>query len=403
MEAFKENSDKHCKPLRVLLVSPIPPPVGGIATWTKILLSEMKKRPSIELKHVDTALRWKIQGIHSTWRRLSGGLVQAAWDIFHVVMGLIRYRPHVLHLTTSGAYGSLKDCILLVFARLFGVPGLIHYHTSILASHGVESWQFRIARLVMTLSACIVVLDPKTFGLLQNYVPTHKLHKVPNMIDLKLVDQLREDVQQKTPTELSTTVRCIFVGRVIQNKGVVEQVAACSKLPELELHLVGPIEGFFRKQLQEIAKCREGGEWLKIHGQLDSNEARRKIFQSDIVLLPSYFEAFPNVVLESMAFAKPVVASDVGAISEMIDAQGKNPCGVCVAPKDTRSLQSALEKLLGERQKWEEMGQHGRKRVETFYGPKAVIAQLEELWIRMRKSQSCAGGGKLWLFSRICG
>ena len=124
---------------------------------------------------------------------------------------------------------------------------------------------------------------------------------------------------------------------------------------------------------------------MHFYGQVENDEVYHHILLSDIILLPSYYEGFPLVILESMALGKPVVASDVGAIAEMIDAQGALPCGVCVPPKDTAALQSALQRLLGQREKWEEMGQRGRKRVEAFYSAKSVMVQLEALWVDMRR------------------
>ena len=72
----------------------------------------------------------------------------------------------------------------------------------------------------------------------------------------------------------------------------------------------------------------------------------------------------------------------------MIDALGEHPCGVCIAPKDTASLQGALLGLLEKRQEWEEIGQRGRKRVEEYYSNKVVIEQLVALWRDAYNSQS---------------
>ena len=388
MKEARKKTDEHWEPLRVLLVSPKPPPVGGIAIWTNILLAEMKKMSGIRMKHVNTALRWKKEGIDSLWRRLSGGAMQALWDFFSVSLSLIRFRPHVLHLTTSAAYASLKDAVLLLLARFLGVVGVIHYHTSYVAYQNPGGWQFRCARFAMGIAAGVVVLDPKTYELVREYLSSEKLYKIPNMIDLKRIDSLVKNEQQNISTQSSTDVHCVFVGRVVREKGIIEQVEACSQIPGVQLHLIGPVDYSFRQELQQLAHSRERGQWLHFHGQVDNHEACRCILQSDIVVLPSYYEAFPNVVLESMALSKPVVASNVGAVSEMIDAQGEHPCGVCVAPKDTASLQDALLSLLEKRQEWEEMGQHGRKRVEAFYGNDVVIEQLVTLWIETYNSQS---------------
>ena len=62
---------------------------------------------------------------------------------------------------------------------------------------------------------------------------------------------------------------------------------------------------------------------------------------SDVFVLPSYTEGFPNVIIEAMAMGKPIIATSVGAIPEMLD----EGCGVVVPPKDADSLQKALQKV----------------------------------------------------------
>jgi glycosyltransferase involved in cell wall biosynthesis len=63
---------------------------------------------------------------------------------------------------------------------------------------------------------------------------------------------------------------------------------------------------------------------------------------SNLVCLPSYSEGLPNVVIEALASGRPVVASEVGGIPELIDSN----CGVLVTPRDSERLESALEQCL---------------------------------------------------------
>ncbi|ETX07227.1 MAG: hypothetical protein ETSY2_12405 [Candidatus Entotheonella gemina] len=104
------------------------------------------------------------------------------------------------------------------------------------------------------------------------------------------------------------------------------------------------------------------------------------IQQSDVLLLPSYHEAFPYVVLEGMALGKPVVVSNVGAMPEMINAAGEQPCGLCVPPRDAGALRSALQQLIDAPETWTAMGRAGRYRVEHLYDIPSVLYQIKALW-----------------------
>lgn len=372
---------------RVLLAAPLPPPTGGIAVWTDIVLRDMQQQPDIEIYHVDTALRWKKHVTLNRTMRLLGGTLQAFWDIVRVGMVLARDRPHVLHLTTSAGLASVKDTILLYLARRLGVVGYIHYHTSILGNGQLQGWQLRAAHLAMRFASRILVLDDPTHGVLQQHIPAQKLQILPNMIELEHIDQvcakMLKSGRKTAPGDghgSGQRLRCVYVGRVVADKGIVEQIQACAQLPGVRLDVVGPLDAAYRQHLQHLAAGREQGKWLHFHGRVEHDDVYGYIQQSDVLLLPSYHEAFPYVLLESMALGKPAVVSNVGAMPEMINAGGYQPCGLCVAPRDADALRNALQQLMDAPATWTDLGRAGRRRVEHLYDIPPVLNQIKVLW-----------------------
>lgn len=372
--------------VRVLLISPLPPPEGGIARWTKILLAKINKFPDITLRHIDTAVRWKKIENRSQILKIVGGSIQAIRDFLRVFLGIVSFRPHVLHLTSSGGYAAWKDALIMLGAKILGVPGVIHYRTSRIVGDGLSRrWQFHAACLGMRLASMVVVLDSETFQFLKHQIPNLNLRKIPNMIDLEKIDWFSSQVKNSEllkPVRKREKVRLIFVGLVVPEKGIGEQIEVCCHLPNVELHIVGQVDEKYQKQLEFIAHGRDGGVWLYFHGSLDNREAINQILLSDILLLPSrkVYEAFPNVLLEAMALGKPAVVSQVGAMAEMIDADGEYPCGVCVKPGDAQSLFIGLKGFLSEPERWPQVGQRGRARVERLYSTKSVMSQLVHQW-----------------------
>jgi len=72
-------------------------------------------------------------------------------------------------------------------------------------------------------------------------------------------------------------------------------------------------------------------------------DSRFKHFaDSDIFVLPSYSEGLPLSILEAMAFGLPIIATDVGAISEVV----KSKNGILIRPKDAEGLKKAIQKIL---------------------------------------------------------
>lgn len=141
----------------------------------------------------------------------------------------------------------------------------------------------------------------------------------------------------------------VYVGRLVPEKGLRELLDAMATLapqrPKLQLALVG--EGPMRAELD--AKVAADPK-LRVHvpGAQGPHEVARWMAASDLVTLPSYSEGHPNVLVEALACGRPVVATPVGGIPEVVDAD----CGLLVAARDPVALASGLRDAL-ERQ-WDD-------------------------------------------------
>lgn len=141
----------------------------------------------------------------------------------------------------------------------------------------------------------------------------------------------------------------VYVGRLVPEKGLRELLDAMATLapqrPKLQLALVG--EGPMRAELD--AKVAADST-LRVHlpGAQGPDEVARWMAASDLVTLPSYSEGHPNVLVEALACGRPVVATPVGGIPEVVDAD----CGLLVAARDPIALAAGLRDAL-ERQ-WDD-------------------------------------------------
>lgn len=135
----------------------------------------------------------------------------------------------------------------------------------------------------------------------------------------------------------------VYVGRLVAEKGLRELLAAVSMLPreqpQLELALVGdgPLHDELKQQAHRIPGVR-----VHLPGAMDAPKVANWMAASDLVTLPSYSEGHPNVLVEALACGRPVVATRVGGIPEVVDAS----CGVLVAPRDASALAGAFAEVL---------------------------------------------------------
>lgn len=100
----------------------------------------------------------------------------------------------------------------------------------------------------------------------------------------------------------------------------------------------------------------------------------------DIFVLPSLWEGTPNVILEALAYGKPVVATKVGGVPEIIE-DGKN--GLLVEPANAKKLAEAIIWMLENPEKAKEMGEKGKKKVENFFPIDKMVKETERIYDKL--------------------
>ncbi len=138
------------------------------------------------------------------------------------------------------------------------------------------------------------------------------------------------------------------------------------EVPELRVLLVGqplPSEPDYPRRIEErIERHGLGGRFVITGFRPDVPELLRRM---EVCCLTSKSEGMPNVVLEAMAAARPVVATRVGGVPELIeDGDG----GALIEPGDVRGFAAAVSRLLAEPELARRMGRRGRERAEKRHG-----------------------------------
>lgn len=375
--------------LKVLLVSPLPPPAGGIAYWSVRILHEAAIRDDIELSHVDTAVRWRSTGDERLWKRLTGGTRQAVTDTFRVLRSIIKVRPKVLHLCTSGYLGVPKDIMILSVARILGVKSIVHYRRGDLPEiAGNSGVLWKLMRSSLLLSHTALLLDLNSEKTVNALLPGIRTKVIPNPVDEDIFHETVPCIRWKKFEGAKAQI--VFAGWVVHTKGIRELVEACLSIGAVpfELNLVGHVLDDFRKELEFIASQRDGGTWLKFHGVLGRSEALSAIGSSDLFVLPSYTEGFPNVVSEAMSLGRPIIATRVGAIPDMLGDSKSEACGMLISPKNVEELRAAIIHMLSKPDEAKIYGERAKQKAMNLYSMKNVMEQYVRLWQSMQGRQA---------------
>ena len=168
------------------------------------------------------------------------------------------------------------------------------------------------------------------------------------------------------------TVRFLFVGRVMHEKGVDELFAAAKRMKQeygdgVEFHIVGSFEEGYKPLMDELEKAGV----VKYHGY--QSDMKRFYAMASCVVLPSYHEGMSNVLLEAAASGRPLITSDIPGCREAVE---DGVSGYLCQTKDADALYEVMRRFAELPQESRaEFGRRGRERMEQRFSKTAVVAE----------------------------
>ncbi|HBX23876.1 MAG TPA: hypothetical protein DEF34_09645 [Desulfotomaculum sp.] len=307
-----------------------------------------------------------IEVIHPRYLCLPGGrfdwwnMLFMYWSVYPVVRVMAdRYAYDVLHsygLLPGGFVGQqmAQRLNLVTVATIMG--------GDINVAARKSSMMLKSARYVLNKSDQVVAVGDDLAKKASALLTTNKGIKVVyNGVDTGMFDTCMNQAQAKTDLGFAPADRIIlYVGRIIRQKGVFELLDAFTRLTEKvrEARLVFVGAGEDERALG--AQARESGVSPRVYfaGTQPHEELVKWYTASEMVVLFSHHDGVPNVLKEAMGCGKPVVASKISGIPELV-VHGET--GLLVEPQNINQMVTAMEKLLSDPELGRQMGQNARE------------------------------------------
>ena len=259
--------------------------------------------------------------------------------------------------------------------------GILTYHADLdrgagaaLVHQRVVSTTMRSCRWVLASSERLVELSP-VLSRLRDERPS-KLAIVPFGVDTDRFSPERTERAEKLRQEWGPRAAVLFVGRLRPYKGLPYLIRAMRTL-DATLVIVG--DGAERERVTQLGKELLGARFVlaSVTGDDDLPNYYRA---ADIFCLPSISsaETFGISVLEALASGLPVVTTEVGTATSVINTDGET--GLVVPPADPRALTDAVGALLSDGSLRSRAAQAGRQRVLEDYGRKQMLARITKLY-----------------------
>lgn len=356
--------------MKICLAIPAPPPYGGITNWTRMLLGYMDRHAgSIQYSIINTSPKKRVTENRSLFERVFIGGFQMLKQNRELHRKLKTQSIDVLHMTSSGTLALIRDILFIRTAKKYRVSVVYHIRYGWIPElEGGNSLEWKLIRFVCKQADKVIAIDQGTYQTIQRQ--TGNCVYIPNPINL-------EELPISDEKEAEQRV-IMFLGWVVPAKGVGELLEAWQSIPHngWKICIVGPYKDSYLSELQSKYEMLD----VIIKGEMKHADALEMLGKSAVFALPSYSEGFPNAVLEAMAMGRPVVATRVGAIPDMLS----NGCGILIDPRNVEQLAVALQKVMQNREDRIQMGRLGRQRVETEYAMQVIFERYKSVWLDVR-------------------
>ncbi len=261
--------------------------------------------------------------------------------------------PHIRAFRPDVVFGCFlypEGYAALKIGRALGVPVAVMSIGSDL-NRICDSFSARYTKRVLREADSIVtVCDDLRKTAVNQGAPAAKTRAILNGCDLEIFrpqdrNRARERLGREGLQIDASSEAVVYVGRMDLKKGLRELVEAAAALhqsrPRLHCYLIG--RGPDSSVIEDFIRSLDAGSYVHLIPGCAFEEVATWMAAADVVTLPSYMEGCPNVILEALASGRPVVASNVGGIPEILD----DSCGRLVPPRDPAKLAEALASALG--------------------------------------------------------
>ncbi len=350
---------------RILMACPWGPAGGGMYRVVDYLMTQAQdqKNASARLEGLDT----RGQGSALSSLKVLARAVRTLWQ------GHRRGDVAGVHIHLAERLSLLRKTVLMLGCQALSLPMIVHLHAAQFAQfyRGLPRFARWLTRRTLQIPPVIVVLGPASRRFVTEVleVPTAKVRIVPNGVPAA---PLPRSLQARTR-------QILFVGNLSERKGVGDLLQALS-LPGWDrahtrviLAGGGDVAGY-RHQAQALGL----GDWVEWTGWVEREQVAQLMASADILVLPSYDEGLPLVILEAMAQSVAVVCTPVGEIPELIQ-DGLH--ALFVAPGDAPALARQLQRLLHDeplRLQLAQAGQHLHSQEFSMTRFESRIAQLHQ-------------------------
>ena len=349
------------------------PRMGGIETQGLLFVKAMQARghSCLVISQKDD-LRWKDEEMHQGIRIRRFAFQQILLNRGPISLSVVRqylewvlqeFQPDVVHLNASIGWSAIMFSML---QNMLSIPRILTVH----APFYYETEMVSFVRKICSQVDRVCCVSKWVVREMEKHLPEAR-------------DKIRLVYNGLPAFDIAPAPLCfsppvlLLMGRLSIEKGFATAIHAFSLLKKsgflAQLLIIG--DGAQRTILEHLVHELGLTGSVEFTGAVERDEIPRLMNRASLVIVPSYSETFGLVALEAMQMGRPVIASNVGGLPEIVSEHG-----CLVPPKDPEALCKAIQDLLNQPEKALQMGVQARKYAMANFTMSQHVVQYEELY-----------------------
>lgn len=300
----------------------------------------------------------KIVFFSKAYLKLVGLVKKDKFDIIHI------------HMSYKGSF--FRKYYVAKLCKKYEKKVIIHLHGSEFKdfyNSGNQKLKKQIEEL-FTIVDCTIVLGEDWKQFIKKICPKAKVSVINNAIKIPEIMEKNEN----------TIPQMLFLGALIKRKGVLDLLQALKELIDkriFDFKLLIAGAGEEEVELKKYVIDNNLSKQVEFLGWITKEDKANILKEADILILPSYNEGLPIAILEAMAYALPVISTNVGSIAEaVIDNQN----GYLINSGDIKLLAEKIQLIISDREKWKIFSLKSRELAENKFSEDVFISKINKLY-----------------------
>lgn len=306
------------KKIRILLIGPRPPNVGGISSYIRDFTYNIKKTYNYDILPVTTYIIKT-----SSIKDLCLKAYSILFNTLKITFFIFNNKYDIAHIHTSSKFSFLENSLYVFCLTTFShCPVILHIHAPDFDTFLKNSNSIISIIIKFTLNSCdaIIVLSNYWKRVISEVVnQSNNVFIIPNAAEISSLEEPK--IQSRKRLNIPNNKKVLFsLGNLEERKGysyLIESMSTVCK-ERRDVYCViggsGPMKSSLESKVDELYL----NEYVKFVGFIPDNELKFWFNACDFFVLPSLAEGSPIVMFEALNFGKPFIGTSVGGIPDVI-------------------------------------------------------------------------------------